>query len=116
MVLKSDILTPIQTGCANTERLFDSMLHDDDGENISAENPKYNELSAQYWAWKNYDKLGKSDYIGFMRYRRHFCVAQKIELFILMLDTVKEVFSDYADTAEEIRSGHIKYIADMPII
>lgn len=48
MVLKSDILTPIQTGCANTERLFDGMLHDDDGENISAENPKYNELSAQY--------------------------------------------------------------------
>lgn len=43
MVLKSDILTPIQTGCANTERLFDGMLHDDDGENISAENPKYNE-------------------------------------------------------------------------
>ena len=83
MVLKSDILTPIQTGCANTERLFDGMLHDDDGENISAENPKYNELSAQYWAWKNYDKLGKPDYV---------------------------------DTAEEIRSGHIKYIANMPII
>lgn len=71
-VLKSDILTPLQTGCANAERLFDGMLCDDDGENISAENPKYNGLSAQYWACKNYDKLGNSDY-----YRRHFLVDDK---------------------------------------
>ena len=71
-LIKSDILTPIQTGCANAERLFDGMLCDDDGENISGKNPNYCELTAQYWAWKNYDKLGNPDYIGFMHYRRHF--------------------------------------------
>ncbi len=71
-LIKSDILQPIQTGCANASKLFNGMLRDDDGENISEHNPKYNELSAQYWAWKNYDKLDNPDYIGFMHYRRHF--------------------------------------------
>lgn len=71
-LIKSDILQPIQTGCANASKLFNGMLRDNDGENISEHNPKYNELSAQYWAWKNYNKLGDPDYIGFMHYRRHF--------------------------------------------
>ena len=69
-LIKSDILQPIQTGCANASKLFDGMLRDDDGENISEHNPKYNELSAQYWAWKNYDKFDNPDYIGFWHYRR----------------------------------------------
>ena len=71
-IFKSDILTPIQTGAALASECFPGMLHDDDGKNISAENPRYAELSAQYWAWKNYQKLGNPDYIGFMHYRRHF--------------------------------------------
>ena len=76
-VLKSDILTPIQTGCANAERLFDGMLRDDEGENISALNEQLCEFSAIYWAWKNYDKLENPDYIGFMHYRRHFIFNNK---------------------------------------
>lgn len=50
--IKSNILTPIQTGCANAPRLFKGMLHDNEGENISDRNDKYCELSAQYWVWK----------------------------------------------------------------
>ena len=71
-LIKSEIIKPIQTGCANAPKLFKGMLRDDYGENISADNDRYCELSAQYWAWKNYDKLGNPDYIGFMHYRRHF--------------------------------------------
>lgn len=29
-------------------------------------------MTALYWAWKNYDKLGNPDYIGLMHYRRYF--------------------------------------------
>ena len=35
-------------------------------------NRNINELTALYWAWKNYDKLGNPDYIGLMHYRRQF--------------------------------------------
>ncbi len=71
-VLKSNILTPIQTGRAIANEVFTDMIGDDTGDNISKDNLKYNELTAQYWAWKNYDKIGNPDYIGFMHYRRHF--------------------------------------------
>ena len=79
-LIKSDILTPIQTGCALAKERFEGMLQDDDGDNISAKNPKYSEIAAQYWAWKNYDKLGNPDYIGFMHYRRHFIFNQEAPL------------------------------------
>ena len=76
-VLTSDILTPIQTGCANTTVLFPNMLYDNDGDNISDLNPQLCEFSAIYWAWKNYKKLGDPKYIGFMHYRRHFIFNDK---------------------------------------
>ena len=45
------------------------MIGDDTGNNISEKNRFYSELTAQYWAWKNYHD---SVYIGFCHYRRYF--------------------------------------------
>ena len=42
-LIKSEILTPIQTGCANAKELFQGMLHDNDGVNISKDNVRYND-------------------------------------------------------------------------
>lgn len=59
-LLDSKILTPIHVGAAKADRRFEQMLSDDTGDQISAKNPMYCELTAQYWAWKNLE----ADYYG----------------------------------------------------
>ena len=61
-------ILPVQVGAKHAKERFENMLHDDEGENISSKNPRYCELTAQYWAWKNID----ADYYGFCHYRRYF--------------------------------------------
>jgi len=61
------LLVPIQVGAALTESGIPGALRDDVGENISAKNRSYCELTAQYWAWKN----ATADYFGFFHYRRY---------------------------------------------
>lgn len=61
------LLVPIQVGAALSDRRFPGFIPDDTGENISAKNRSYCELTAQYWAWKNAD----ADFYGFFHYRRY---------------------------------------------
>ena len=56
------------------------MIGDDTGENISLEKRYFNEMTALYWAWKNYDKLGDPDFVGLSHYRRHFVFNEKAKL------------------------------------
>ena len=60
------LLFPIQVGAAQAKERFDGMLSDAEGDNISAVNSQYCELTAQYWAWKN----DAADWQGFFHYRR----------------------------------------------
>ncbi|MBP3884420.1 MAG: DUF4422 domain-containing protein [Olsenella sp.] len=69
---ESDLVYPIEVGAALHKKKIEGILHDDEGENISEKNPRYCELTAQYWAWKNAD----ADYYGFMHYRRYFSFNQ----------------------------------------
>ena len=59
---------PLYIGAATGRRQDPGYQRDDEGENISAKNPCYCELTGLYWAWKHLD----SDYIGLAHYRRHF--------------------------------------------
>ncbi len=90
-LFKNDVLTPIHCGRSlalekakvdkvaeeNCKWLQSNMIGDDTGENISFKNMTYCELTALYWAWKNYDKLGNPEYIGLMHYRRLFDFLNK---------------------------------------
>ena len=56
---------PMQVGSAIQEPL--GYMGDDTGENISAQNPFYSELTGMYWLWKN-DRT--DDFVGMCHYRR----------------------------------------------
>lgn len=73
---------PVQVGAAGKETI-PGFQRDDEGDSISEKNPRYSELTALYWAWKNLD----ADYIGLAHYRRHF--AGKGERGVLTYDEAK---------------------------
>ena len=63
-----DVYLPIEVGRA-LHQARTPFQGDDTGDNISARNATYCELTALYWAWKN---LKRYDFIGLVHYRRHF--------------------------------------------
>lgn len=67
------IFHPIHVGAAISRVTLPGMQRDDEGENISAQNPQYCELTAQYWAWKH----SEADYIGLCHYRRYLSFSKK---------------------------------------
>lgn len=69
----SNIYIPVQVGAEGKEKI-EGYQPDNIGDNISAKNNYYCELTGLYWAWKNL----KADYIGLSHYRRHFTCAEKI--------------------------------------
>lgn len=60
---------PIQVGKALHPDLDLGFQNDNEGDNISAKNPQWCELTALYWGWKN---LRDVEYLGLCHYRRYF--------------------------------------------
>lgn len=71
-VPKEELYLPLHVGAEGKE---DIGIEEKDnvGENISAKNPFYSELTGVYWAWKNLD----ADYVGLVHYRRYFTGKHK---------------------------------------
>lgn len=65
---KEEPYLPIQVGKA-ISNIDLGIQGDDTGDNISAKNASYCELTGLYWAWKN---LKDVDVIGLCHYRRYF--------------------------------------------
>lgn len=87
-------LRPIHIGAA--EKLdIPGCVRDDDGDNISAKNSLYCELTALYWMWRH----GGADIVGLCHYRRYFCPAASNEPNALQcsLETVQSILQqDYS--------------------
>lgn len=60
------VYLPLHVGAEGKPDL--GYTKDNTGDNISAKNPNFCELTGLYWAWKNLD----ADYIGLVHYRRYF--------------------------------------------
>ena len=64
---------PILAGAVKNHASIE--VKDNTGDNISAKNPGFCELTAQYWVWKNRDDRDAN--IGFVHYRRYFYIDHR---------------------------------------
>lgn len=132
VLIKDDVFTPIHVGRAlatakataddkNYEWMLENTIGDDTGDNISEKNSSYNELTAVYWAWKNYDKLGNPDYIGLTHYRRHFIFRESNEVveevnaidenYLKRINYSKDTISHLFDDCDYVAHiGHVDQI------
>lgn len=139
------VYTPIHIGRAISKYQDEMsyMIGDDTGDNISEKNPKYCELTAQYWAWKN---LHNVEYVGFCHYRRFFSMEMSeekiskllchydvialkfhyhlpmyweivrhisIEHFTILLMVIKKKYPDYEQTMLDYLRDNILYPKNM---
>lgn len=68
MLPSGGIYSPIFVGSNLHSDITSNFQPDNEGENISDLNPRFNELTAVYWAWKN----DSSEILGLTHYRRLF--------------------------------------------
>lgn len=76
----ASINTYSKDGILSNEELLwlQNNCHADNiGDNISEHNRNYCEATYLYWMWKNYDKLGNPDFIGFLQYRCHWVLKNE---------------------------------------
>ncbi|WP_198586184.1 DUF4422 domain-containing protein [Roseovarius salinarum] len=105
-LLKSASVQPIQVGRAGASEVLEGMIGDDTGDNISDTNPRYCELTALYWAWRN-DR--ESTHIGLMHYRRVLdftgqWAAAQAEVFAerFVIDDYLAATEDWLAQAEDV--------------
>lgn len=77
------LFQPIQCGAALAPNIK-GAIYDNAGDNISAKNREYCELTAHYFAWKNIE----ADYYGFCHYRRFFCYDESVKKPYLALKEI----------------------------
>lgn len=120
-LVKNEVFIPIAAGltAGNPAYKFlsENMINDGTGENIAEKNAIYNELTAIYWAWKNYDSLGNPDYIGLCHYRRHFVFEPNSAKAYYEIKKIDENFLDTIKFSQEKLTDILQqgdFIAPLP--
>ena len=97
---------PVLVGAAKNYEPGIEYQRDDEGENISAKNPNYNELTAIYWAWKN---LKDIDAIGLVHYRRLFFDSKPYNLNnVISIENVEKLLTKYDVILPKKRNYYIE--------
>lgn len=97
---------PILVGAVKNYKPGIEYQRDDEGENISAKNPNYNELTAVYWAWKN---LKDVDAIGLVHYRRLFFDSKPYNLNnVISIENVEKLLTKYDVILPKKRNYYIE--------
>lgn len=97
---------PVLVGAAKNYEPGIEYQRDDEGENISAKNPNYNELTAVYWAWKN---LKDIDAIGLVHYRRLFFNSKPYNLDnVISIENVEKLLTKYDVILPKKRNYYIE--------
>ncbi len=71
--IDNPLYIPVRCGAVYDKRENVEMLGDDTGDNISDKRMSFNELTVQYWAWKNVE----ADYYGLCHYRRYLSFHER---------------------------------------
>jgi hypothetical protein len=85
----------------NVDWLYQNMIGDDTGDNISRLNRSYSEMTMVYWIFKNLDPNIMTDYIGIGHYRRLLEVGADYKKYDIILPPkvdfgTNDVYSNYA--------------------
>ncbi len=109
-IVRPEYMHAIQVGAANTgERIAE--ITDDTGDNISAKNGNYCEITGLYWIWKNSLRDSESEYFGLAQYRRSFELTED-DLRRLFCNDI-DVLLPYPLMYEpDINKHHERYLKD----
>lgn len=102
---------PLQVGAAGKESI--GFQRDDEGDQISAGNPLYCELTGLYWGWKNLS----ADGLGLVQYRRYFtlhgrrwCAHHALDENVLSAGEARQLLQRYAVLVPKKRRYYIETI------
>ena len=101
------VYVPLHVGREGKQDL--GYVGDNTGENISAKNVNYCELTGLYWAWKNLD----CEYIGLCHYRRYFSkgsVGKDKKAAILHKDDYEKLLQKYDVLLPKKRNYYIETV------
>lgn len=109
-IIRPDYMHPIQVGAANTDERI-AEITDATGDNISAKNGNYCEITGLYWIWKNSLRDSDSEYFGLAQYRRSFELTED-DLRRLFCNDI-DVLLPYPLMYEpDINKHHERYLKD----
>ena len=101
-IKQNNAIIPIQVGKKLSSHKLD-MIGDDTGDNISARNPYFCELTATYWIWKNV----KADNVGLFHYRRYLNLKNDITKVFANIDNLENFGLDEHNIESELKNFDI---------